>query len=189
MNAAKKSNPFANPLDIRKLLGSPPPVLKHVLPSLLEGTVGAVVAPGGVGKTMLLLQLGMAVSTAHQFCGGLFADAPKNCAMNTTPGKVVFVAAEESADLLSHRLHAVSSYMLTQVMPKPTMLEKKKFLENLIENFGVHALFLLTQSFAFSELLLGRWDSCPGRSTWLPVKTQIASVRETRPRRSNAGNL
>ena len=140
MNATKKLNPFANPLDIRKLLANPPPVLKHVLPGLLEGTVGAVVAPGGVGKTMLLLQLGMAVATAHQLCGGLFADAPKNCAMDTTPGKVVFVAAEESADLLSHRLHAVSSYMLTEVTPKPNMFEKTDFLENLIGNFGVHAL-------------------------------------------------
>lgn len=99
--------PFAQPLDIRRILTTPPPKLDHVLPGLLAGTVGMLAGPGGVGKTMLELQLALAVASGTPICGGLFDDddgmAPRS------PGRVVLVTAEESTAVLWHRLHAIVS--------------------------------------------------------------------------------
>ena len=41
-----------------------PPPIDYVLPNMVAGTVGAIVSPGGVGKSMLALQL------AAQIAGG-----------------------------------------------------------------------------------------------------------------------
>ncbi|WP_432759877.1 AAA family ATPase, partial [Escherichia coli] len=41
-----------------------PPPLDYVLPNMVAGTVGALVSPGGAGKSMLALQL------AAQIAGG-----------------------------------------------------------------------------------------------------------------------
>ena len=54
-------NPFLKPLDIRQALTTPPPPPDHVLPGLLAGTVGMLAGPGGIGKTMLELQLASAL--------------------------------------------------------------------------------------------------------------------------------
>jgi regulatory protein RepA len=95
-------------LDIRRVLGSPPPELDFVLPGLLAGTVGMIVGPGAVGKTTFLLQLAMSLSAGGSLgCGLPFK--------TEAPGKVVFVAAEETASLLSHRLHAVHRYVLDEL--------------------------------------------------------------------------
>ena len=107
MNIIEKPNPFARPLDIRHILSTPPPPQDHVLPGLLAGTVGMLAGPGGVGKTMFELQVALAVACGGNICGGLFDGGDSGALMSTRPGKVVMVAAEEGADLIWHRLHAV----------------------------------------------------------------------------------
>lgn len=95
--------PFGQPLDIGQLLTSPPPALDFVLPGLTAGSVGALIGPGGMGKTMLELELAVLLASGLfgrypllgqelQLCG---ADAPQ---------KVVLVAAEESMLVIWHRL-------------------------------------------------------------------------------------
>jgi RecA-family ATPase len=87
-------------LSIRRVLESPLPELDFVLPGLLSGSVGTMVGPGSTGKTTLLLQLAMAVSAGVPMgCGFLSEDV--------TADKVVLIAAEETAALLSHRISAI----------------------------------------------------------------------------------
>jgi len=109
-----KPNPFARALDIRKTLTTAPPVLDQVLPGLLAGTVAVCAGPGGMGKTTFLLQLCCALATGDSLCGGLFDEAVTSSKVGRTPSKVVFVCAEESAAIISHRLHAVARHLLRE---------------------------------------------------------------------------
>lgn len=95
------------PLNIRSALASAPPALDFVLPGLLSGTAGTIVGSGGVGKTSLLLQLSMALSSNMPLAGQIFS-------MESQPARVVFVAAEESADIMRIRLHAINDSMKQQ---------------------------------------------------------------------------
>lgn len=100
-------NPFGQRINIRHMLSTSPPPQDHVLPGLLAGTVGMLAGPGGVGKTMLELQVAMAVACGGSICGGLFENGDAAISKSRKPGRVVLVAAEESVDLIWHRLHAV----------------------------------------------------------------------------------
>jgi RecA-family ATPase len=92
------------PLDIRAALNANAPTLDFVLPGLTAGSVGTVVGAGGVGKTMLLTQLGMAVATGSPAFDNLLTT-------RSPPARVVFIAAEESSDILCIRLHAIKKWM------------------------------------------------------------------------------
>ncbi|MBP4078002.1 AAA family ATPase, partial [Aeromonas sp. MrichA-1] len=45
------------PIDILASFTELPPPIDYVLPNMVAGTVGALVSPGGAGKSMLALQL------------------------------------------------------------------------------------------------------------------------------------
>ena len=92
------------PLGIRAALSATAPTLDFVLPGLTAGSVGTVVGAGGVGKTMLLTQLGIAVAT-----GSPAFDNPLT--PRSAPARVVLIAAEESTDILRIRLHAIKKWM------------------------------------------------------------------------------
>lgn len=93
-------------MDIGRALSTSPPMPDFVLPGLPIGCVGAVVAPGATGKTMLLLQLCAALALGVPvFDEGLFDSAEPPAA----PCKVVLVVAEETAELMHIRLHAVAA--------------------------------------------------------------------------------
>lgn len=94
-------------LDIRKVLSSPPPLLDHVLPGLLAGTVGALVAPGAAGKTMLLTQVACDIAAGAPVGGGIFPIAFNN----PTGARVVLFLAEESQEVMHHRLLAALENM------------------------------------------------------------------------------
>ena len=98
------------PLNIRSALASEPPALDFVLPGLLSGTAGTIVGSGGIGKTTLLLQVSMALSSNMPVGGQIFS-------MASQPSRVVFVAAEESADIMRIRLHAINDSMKQQQAP------------------------------------------------------------------------
>ncbi|WP_323012248.1 helicase RepA family protein [Castellaniella sp.] len=86
-------------LDVAHVLSTQPPEPDHVLPGLPVGAVGALVAPGGTGKTMLALQLAISLATGQpsplQFSAG-----PKR----QEPTTVVLIAAEETGGEMHRRL-------------------------------------------------------------------------------------
>lgn len=112
MSDVIKLNPFGQRLNIRHILSTSPPPQDHVLPGLLAGTVGMLAGPGGVGKTMFELQVALAVACGSSICGGLFEKGELGTTTPRKPGRVVMAAAEESVDLIWHRLHAVVATLL-----------------------------------------------------------------------------
>ena len=84
------------PLDLAWALTAPLPPLNFVLPGLLPGTFGLIVAPGATGKSQLALDIAASLSLGRPVAGGLF---PAN-----QPGKVIFLAGEESDRLLAERI-------------------------------------------------------------------------------------
>lgn len=91
-------------IDIAQAFEETPPPLDFVLPGLLAGTVGAIVSPGGAGKSMLALELMVLVSTGHDISGF-------NCGVTHHTGKVAFLAAEDPALAIRHRLHALGRHL------------------------------------------------------------------------------
>lgn len=126
---------FSAPLDIRTLLTSTPPPLDQVLPGLLSGTVGMLVGPGGVGKTMLELQLAVALATGTPACAGLFSGLMPAAA----PARVVLVTAEESAVVLHHRLHTIACALFKQQERFGITLDFAEFVTQLGSNLNLFA--------------------------------------------------
>lgn len=88
-------------IDIMASFTEPPEPLDYVLPNLLAGSVGALVSPGGAGKSMLALQL------AAQIAGG-----PDLLGLGElTTGSVVYLPAEDPPSAIHHRLHALGAHL------------------------------------------------------------------------------
>lgn len=73
------------------------PHLEYVLPGLLKKTVGVLVGAGAVGKSMLALQIGLAVAGGRPVAGGLWPASKK--------GKVTLIFGEDLAVIIQERLH------------------------------------------------------------------------------------
>lgn len=95
------------PLDILAAFTQDPPELQFVLPGLLKGTVGALVAPGASGKSFLALEI--AASIAATPCDNELFDSfginPKS------RGGVLYLALEDPAVVLQRRLHSMGQYI------------------------------------------------------------------------------
>lgn len=88
-------------LDIRKAMRTPPPPMDYVLPGLPCQCLGALVAPGGTGKSSLVTQISVEMALGLPLLGGIH-DAKD-------PAKVVLLLAEEDERLCWMRLHALRS--------------------------------------------------------------------------------
>lgn len=95
--AEPQSYPLPAAADLRSLLAAPPPVLDFVLPGLKRGTVGGLVSPGGLGKSYWAI--GLALSLAQKNGADLTGLKPAH-------GRVLLLAAEDPADVLTQRLQA-----------------------------------------------------------------------------------
>lgn len=124
-------SPFSRPLNIAHMLRNSPPPLDHVLPGLLAETVGLVVGPGAVSKTMLTLQMGIAMATGTPLLGGLVGSVQSG----NKPARVVLVLAEESAYVVWHRLHAIASVQLAS-----TGIDPDEAADLLSDNLVIHAM-------------------------------------------------
>ncbi len=79
----------------------PPDPVDYVLPSMVAGTVGALVAPGGAGKSMLALELAINVAGGADLLG-----------LGPQPlGKTVYLTAEDPRPAIEHRLFAIAGYL------------------------------------------------------------------------------
>lgn len=130
MSEALVKNPFSRPLNLAHMLQNPPPTLDHVLPGLLAKTVGLLVGPGAVSKTMLALQVGVAMATGTPLLRGLVGGTGP-----LRPQRVVLVLAEESAHVVWHRLHAIATVQLAASGMDPEMAT-----DMLSRNLLIHAL-------------------------------------------------
>lgn len=83
-------------LDLNWAFNATLPPLEFVLPGLLPGSLGLIVAPGGTGKSQLALDIAVSKALGRPVAGGLFPAAP--------PCKVVVLAGEESDRLIAERL-------------------------------------------------------------------------------------
>ena len=85
-------------LDLRDAFTTQPPPLDFVLPGMIAGTVGALVAQGGAGKSWIALELAMAV-----------AGGPDLLEMGIeATGPVLYLPAEDPELALRHRLFAAA---------------------------------------------------------------------------------
>lgn len=91
-------------INILQAFDNQPPPLDFVLPGLLAGTVGALVSPGGTGKSMLAIELAILVASRFDISG--FAGDQK-----FARGDVVYLAAEDPAIAIEHRLHALGKHI------------------------------------------------------------------------------
>lgn len=120
-------------LNISHSLRTSPPKLDHVLPGLLAGTLGALIAPGGLGKTMLLTQIGCALATGVSILEGALT-------MPSSPAaKVVLFLAEESAAVMHHRIQSAVAELLRS-MGEVTREQRLELAETLDANLHIYPL-------------------------------------------------
>ncbi len=94
--------PRLKTVDVASAAENEPPELDFVLPGLLAGTVGLLAGTGGVGKSILGLQIATAVASGRPVAGWqAFTPA--------VSGPVVYVAAEDPAEVIHRRVHAVAA--------------------------------------------------------------------------------
>ncbi|SAK66246.1 Regulatory protein RepA [Caballeronia calidae] len=120
-------------LDIRHTLLTTPPALDHVLPGLLAGTLGVLVAPGGAGKTMLLTQIGCAIASGQPILGGALNGS------KSSPARVVLFLAEETAVIMHHRLHGAAQ-QLQEDMACRSRECRQALLEGLSSQMNIYPL-------------------------------------------------
>ncbi len=88
-------------INTMKYIDTPPPVIDMVIPGLPRGAVGLVYGPGGVGKSFLFLSIALAVSTGTDIFG--------HWPMGGSPGRVLYLAGEDSEDIIGHRLYDLAN--------------------------------------------------------------------------------
>lgn len=108
-------------MDLRAAVRNTPPPIDFVLPGLPARTVGALVAPGGSGKTYFALQAALAVAGGADTLG-LFGDG------NRKIGDVVYFSGEDLDEFLWRRISALGDHLSEAAW------------ENVFEHLRVHTL-------------------------------------------------
>ena len=88
-------------IDLWAAFENEPPPLDYVLPGMVCGTIGALVSPGGVGKTTLGMQLAAQIAGGPDLLG--FGEL--------STGPVIYLPAEDPPAAIHHRLHALGAYL------------------------------------------------------------------------------
>jgi len=123
------------PLDLEHCFSVEPPALDFVLPGLLSGTVGALVAAGGSSKSTLAMQAGATVA------GG--ADTLDLAAIHgeqIQSGLVAYIAAEDPHAILHRRMKDLS----TRLSP-----EARELVKDNLTIYPANGLFL--------DIMSDRW--------------------------------
>lgn len=85
-------------LDLAKLFSEKTEALEFVLPGFLRGTVGALVSPGGAGKSFWTLQLALSMTAAQN---------KDLTGLSPLPGRVVIFSAEDPTPIVADRLKSI----------------------------------------------------------------------------------
>jgi RecA-family ATPase len=87
--------------DIQKAIEDAHPPLDFVIPGFLKGSIGCLVAPGGMGKSFLALETAIAVACEYPD-GDILGLNPKN------HGKVIYLAADDPREIINLRIQAIA---------------------------------------------------------------------------------
>lgn len=91
-------------VDIKAAFTSEPPDLDFIWPGFAAGTVGALISPGGTGKSFFALEAAMSI--ACSVAGGdLIGLNPART------GRVVYFAGEDPVPFLVRRVHAIGQHL------------------------------------------------------------------------------
>jgi RecA-family ATPase len=82
--------------------------LDFVLPGLIKGTVGLIVAPGASGKSFWLLQAALSISSGENLAGF----------QPETAGEVLYVNAEDPQEIVQNRLISMGSLLHKEAREK-----------------------------------------------------------------------
>lgn len=95
-------------IDILDAFEHEPQPIDYVLPGMVAGSVGAIVSPGGAGKSMAALQIGATLASGG--CSDLLnLDLPALPGMG--PQRVVYLPAEDPEPTITHRLHHLGKHL------------------------------------------------------------------------------
>ena len=90
-------------ISVSELIYTQPPEIEKVFNGLPVGTVGMIAAPGGTGKSMLILEILTAVATGKDITEG---------AINVKKtGKCTYICLEDPEIVLHYRIHNLSAFL------------------------------------------------------------------------------
>lgn len=84
-------------IEIFGAMSKKPPRIDYVLPGLVASTVGALVSPGGAGKSAFALQVCAQIAGGRDILG--LGEVPT--------GRAVYLPSEDPDSVLAHRLFAL----------------------------------------------------------------------------------
>lgn len=90
------------PVNIQAAFENPGPRINFLLPGLIRGSVGALVAPGGAGKSVFALQLSVWLTSGADTLG--LGKAPID-------QSVAYLSAEDPVPVLGERLYAIGELL------------------------------------------------------------------------------
>lgn len=130
------------PLDLQKM------VLPRdfVISGLKAGSVGAIIAPGGTGKSFLSIELAISIITNTPFANGVF-DVP------TVKGKVAMVFAEDDLSEIQYRQALILDNLYYVSSNKISKTECEKEISENLEYYSAdeYSPYLLRKSFQTIE--------------------------------------
>lgn len=91
-------------IDITNFFSTKPKPFDMVLPGFVKGKAGALISPGGVGKSWFVLEAATCIATAGM-PGGNIMGFP-----GLVQGETLILSAEDDAQVMHHRLHSLGSH-------------------------------------------------------------------------------
>ncbi len=129
--------------DIMRAFNSTPQALDFVFDGFLSGSVGALVSPGGSGKSFFALEAAMSVACSVPG-GDLLGLKPPH------HGPVVYLSAEDPEPVIVHRLHAIGKHLKTEAK------------ESIAENLRIETILGKRLNIADEKHLARIIDYCHG---------------------------
>ena len=118
---------------VDRFVRNPAPKRRWLLHNTLPlGKVGMLVAPGGTGKSFLMIQLAVAVATHTRLADHWQVDSP---------GASLILCAEEDDEDLHHRLREVLASTITHTPAAQQLIEQRVFIKSMLteDNLMTHA--------------------------------------------------
>ncbi|MHB8355405.1 MAG: AAA family ATPase [Vulcanimicrobiaceae bacterium] len=125
----ERTPPIGTRIDIAHAFAHAPPPLDMVLRGLRPGAVGALIAPGGMSKSYLALQICAEVAS-----GGAYADlglVPEEA----KPARAIYFGAEDDAEVLHQRLYALGTHLTPET--QALVADNKSCLLDVVTTIGV----------------------------------------------------